>query len=35
MAVPPESFTVGVTVAVSPKAVNVFDVGNRVTLEAA
>jgi hypothetical protein len=35
MAVPPESFTVGVTVAVSPKAVNVFDVGERVTLDAA
>ncbi len=34
MAVPPESFTVGVKVAVSPNDVNVFDVGDRVTLEA-
>ena len=34
MAVPPESFTVGTNVTVSPTDVNVFDVGNRVTLEA-
>ena len=35
MAVPPESFTVGTNVTVSPTDVNVFDVGERVTLDAA
>ena len=35
MVLPPLSFTVGTNVTVSPTDVNVFDVGDRVTLEAA
>ena len=35
MVLPPLSFTVGTNVTVSPTDVNVFDVGERVTLDAA